>query len=145
MANIALMMVMNRLNSALLRRYPPEALLKISIALQIGGAALFFVPVAFGFVSLALVAPGIVLALGALGMHAPNVMTCYLANFGDRPGAATAVSGAVSFLVGAGLGTVSSFFVDGTLFPVALTMMLSAATGGVLVWFLALRHHGVDA
>ena len=144
-ANIALMMVMNRLNSYLLRRYQPEELLKFSLALQIGGAALFFVPVAFGFVSLALVMPGIVIALGALGMHAPNVMTCYLAHFGDRPGAATAVSGAVSFLVGAGLGSVSSFFMDGTLFPVALTMIASAVTGGVLVWFLALRYHGANA
>ncbi|WP_343563720.1 multidrug effflux MFS transporter [Kiloniella sp. b19] len=138
-ANIALMMVMNRLNSFFLRYRLPEDLLKTAVFLQIAGALLFFVPVAFGVVSIALVMPGIVLAIGALGMHGPNAMTCYLANFGDRPGAATAVSGAATFLMGAGLGSLSSLFVGETLFPVALTMFLSALMGGVLLWLLALR------
>ncbi|OED45708.1 hypothetical protein ACH42_04815 [Endozoicomonas sp. (ex Bugula neritina AB1)] len=136
-ANVLAMMLFNRLNVQLLNRWIPEKNLKIGICIQLSANILLFTSTFFQ-PSLPVVVILVMLAIGSQSMIWPNASACSLAYFPDNSGSATAVIGALRFMMGAIMGSVVSLLHNGTLYPVAF-MMLACTTISMICYLNAMR------
>ncbi|WP_298944060.1 multidrug effflux MFS transporter [uncultured Psychromonas sp.] len=126
-ANIAGIIVINRLNTVLLNSFEPALLLRCFLTMQfIGGLLLVF----SSFLepkSLTLTAIGFVIMISANGGVMANSNACFLKHFGKDAGTASAVLGAFQCAMGGTISASAAFISMGYLQPVAIIMLISSS------------------
>ncbi len=122
-----------QLNRSLLRRWPPERLLTVGLA--IGLAACVLLILAAGQGSLILYILPLLLAIASLGLTSSNAAAVAMQNAGAAAGSASALVGALQF----GCGFLASVAVaglrDGTARPMSWVMLVTTAVA-VVLWGL---------
>lgn len=122
------MAVCNRLNARLLKKLDSIQLLRISIYIQWSAVSLFLISSIF-FPSIWIMMPLLVVLISMLGFVFPNSIANYLHFFPEMSGTANALTSALRYLMGAGIGSLTSFLYTGTPVPMAaLTFFCSSMT-----------------
>ncbi|MFK7885345.1 MAG: multidrug effflux MFS transporter [Gammaproteobacteria bacterium] len=125
-ANIATLMLCNRINKRLLLTKRPFEIVPYGIALQIGSSALLLIAVVLGAAPLWVFVPLIMLGVGAHALVTPNLVATFMGRFEEGAGTASGVITCAQYL-GAGLvSLLAAALHDGTLLTTALTMFISA-------------------
>lgn len=97
-ANVATMILFNRVNLLLLRRIPAIRLMTAALIIQVLAAWLLLLAVLIlGKPPLWLLVPLIMLAGGAVAMVIPNAIACFSHYFPHDSGAATGINGSLQF------------------------------------------------
>lgn len=133
------MVLMVQLNIRLLKLFEPRQLLLVGMALQLLSCALLLAgTLYFGDEQtlLAWMIP-LVMAMGAVGIIAPNSAACYLEFFPNIGGTANALYGASLFIFGGILGGLVNSFVTDSLTPIAAGMLCCSAVALCLALFVA--------
>lgn len=129
--NVLMMMLLGRLNAWLVKRYEPFMLLKFGMGAQsILGIALFSL---HSTANLNLIFPLLGLYIGSLGFIFSNSVALILEFFPRISASANAIIGVLQYSIGAFMGFIASVMHDGTLFPIALVMMLVSLCGTLLL------------
>ena len=136
-ANVLTMMLFNRINVQLLNRWIPEKNLRMGISIQLVANCLLVISVFFN-PPLPVVVILVMLAIGSQSMIWPNASACSLSYFPENSGSATAVIGALRFLMGAVMGSIVSLLHNETLYPVAF-MMLGCTMASMFCYLNAMR------
>ncbi|MDG4719135.1 MULTISPECIES: multidrug effflux MFS transporter [Thalassospira] len=136
-ANVMVIVICNRLNNPLLRRYELHQILKIATALQLAAVVGLFVAVNIFEPSLYVVVPLVMISVGMIGLTAPSATASFMQFFPHIGGTATALMGTIQFATGALAGMVIGHFHDGTLLPVTLSMLGFGIFTNVMVHFVA--------
>jgi MFS transporter, DHA1 family, multidrug resistance protein len=123
----------SQVNSALLRRYRSEQIVRVALCCQVLIALLFLVGTALGVLGLFQTIAFIFLYLCSLGFTFPNASALALASFSRNAGSASALMGATQMGIGA-LATVAlSLFHSPTALPMATVMAGSAVLALVIL------------
>jgi MFS transporter, DHA1 family, multidrug resistance protein len=123
----------SQVNSALLRRYGSEQIIRIALACQVLIALLFLGCTALGVLGLFQTIAFIFLYLCSLGFTFPNASALALASFSRNAGSASALMGAAQMGIGA-LATVAlSLFPSPTAIPMAGVMAGSAVLALIIL------------
>ncbi len=129
-ANIIILIIFNRLNPLLLKTFSPHQLIGAGITIQIlASAALWsvqFIDPHHTYHNIYLVVPIIMLAIGASGIITPNSFACFLEDFGDSSGSATATIVTCQFVIGAILSAILGMLHSDTIGPMTTLMLLSS-------------------
>ena len=137
-ANVAVVMVMNRLNMTLLKHYTPERLMSIGIAIQFTAAvALLLLSLKPEYFTLATALPLLMTFVGSLGLITANTMGTVMQHFRDVAASATALMGVIQFSGGALAGLLWGQLHNGTPMPMMAVCLLTASLSAV--FFLAAR------
>lgn len=132
-ANVLMMILTGRLNAYLVKTKEPFVLLRFGMFAQtILGICIFSF---HDKGSIYLIFPLIGLYIGTLGFIFSNAVSIVLEFFPTMSASANAIIGVLQYSVGALMGFVASTFHDGTLFPIAMVMMLVSMSGLVLLLF----------
>lgn len=131
--NVAVMGLLGFTNRLLLARLEPVVLLVCGVTLQaLAVAALILI--AFFHLGLLFFVPALMIAIGAVGMIAPNNQACFMQFFPHNSGAAAALMGALQLTLSSCMSALSAFVANGSLLNVILTMGLCAVSCVLLVW-----------
>jgi DHA1 family bicyclomycin/chloramphenicol resistance-like MFS transporter len=136
-ANVMVIVICNRLNNPLLRRYELHQILKIATAIQLAAVIGLFVATNILEPSLYVVVPLVMISVGMIGLTAPSATASFMQFFPHIGGTATALMGTIQFATGALAGMVIGHFHDGTLLPVTLSMLGFGIFTNVMVHFVA--------
>lgn len=136
-ANILVIVICNRLNNPLLRRLECHQILKIGAGIQIVATIGLFLAINVFEPSLYSTVPLVMLAVGMLGLTAPNATASFMQYFPHIGGTATALMGTIQFATGAAAGMVIGHFHNGTLLPVTLSMLGFSIFANLMVHFVA--------
>ncbi|MDX5337193.1 MAG: hypothetical protein LPK13_14020, partial [Marinobacter sp.] len=132
-ANVATMILFNRLNVLLLRRYPARQLMGLALAIQLVAAGALLVAVLVsGRPSLWLTVPLLMIAGGTVAMVIPNAIACFTHYFPHDSGAATGINGSLQFLIAGVVGMLLTTLHDHSLLPLALAMMVSTVLASLV-------------
>lgn len=123
-AGVGLMGVMGIINRRLLLTYTPVQLLKIAVSMQLTALVLMNVFLAFNADSLWSFLPMMIVVGGTVGAIAPNNQAAYLEYFSQLSGTASALIGALQFVVSGTIATLSTLLVDGSIQRITLAMLL---------------------
>src|SRR5699024_4529304 len=140
-ANVVLMLIFNRLNVVLLRRYEPTSVLWMGLIIQVGAAATFFILTVFNLLTLPITVPLIMLITGAVALIVPNCLASFLSLFEHDAGAAAGLNGAMQFMLAGIVGATVSALHTGSLLPMAVLMMLASITAVSSYAFVARKVH----
>lgn len=121
---VGLMGVMGMINRRLLLTYSPVQLLKIAVSLQLVALVLMNILLAFNSNSLWSFLPMMVVVGGTVGAIAPNNQAAYLEYFSQLSGTASALIGALQFVISGAVTTLSTLLVDGSITRITLAMLL---------------------
>ncbi|WP_108125001.1 multidrug effflux MFS transporter [Saccharospirillum mangrovi] len=121
---VGLMGVMGIINRRLLLTYTPVQLLKIAVGLQLAALVVMNILLAFNSTSLWSFLPMMVIVGGTVGAIAPNNQAAYLEYFSQLSGTASALIGALQFIVSGTITTLSTLLVDGSITRITLAMLL---------------------
>ncbi len=130
-ANIVLMMLANISNRALLRRYPPERILRWSLSVQAGGIVLLVLVMTLA-PKLWLFLPAMMITVGAMGAITPNTQACFMEFFAAHGGTAAALLGATQFSL-AGLISAASALLPESVLAIVLAQAACSALCLLLV------------
>ncbi len=143
-ANIVTMMMFNRLNPFLLNIFRPHQLIGAGIAIQLlanvvlwGGQV-----VDLPFIdprNIYMVVPMVMITVGAAGIIAPNSFACFLEDFQDNSGSATAVLGTSQFVIGGILSATLGLLHSDNIIPMTTMMLLSSIISVISYRFLTSR------
>ena len=133
-SNIIIYMLLNRLNMRLLNQHDPVQLIPLGIALQLMSSALLTIYVLSQEPRLETIFLLMLLDVCSISFIAANATSCALRYFPDISGTANAVIGTLNFGFAGVAGIVASMLHDGSLVPMALTMLV----GSVLAFFALL-------
>lgn len=122
-SGVLLMGVFGTINRRLLLRHTPVHLLKLAVSIQLGALVLMNVFLAVDSRHLVAFLPMMILVGGTIGAIAPNNQAAYLEYFGKLSGTASALIGAMQFIVAGGLATLSTLVVDGSIQRITLAML----------------------
>ncbi|MEQ8286769.1 multidrug effflux MFS transporter [Thalassospira sp.] len=136
-ANIAIIVLCNRLNNPLLRRMELHQILKIGVGIQLCAVIGLFLAINVFEPSLYSVVPLIMFSVGMIGLTAPNATASFMQYFPHIGGTATALMGTIQFATGAVAGMVIGHFHDGTLLPVTISMLGFGIFANAMVHFVA--------
>jgi len=125
-ANIVTMMLCNRINIGLLKRYQPQQIIWLGVSLQCAAALSFALLVLSHNYQLYSVVPLIMLSVGSLGLIAANASSATLSFFPNSSGTANAVLGTSEFLLAGLIGTGISALPHNNLLPISLGMAFCA-------------------
>tara|TARA_R110002073_G_scaffold190682_5_gene349445 strand:- start:551 stop:1531 length:981 start_codon:yes stop_codon:yes gene_type:complete len=130
-ANILTMMFFNRLNPILLKTFTPHQLIGAGVTIQLVANLLLWTGQMFEvpFIdpkSFYLVVPMVMLAVGVSGITMPNSMACFLEDFEENSGSATAILGTSQFVIGALLGATLGLLHSESVQPMATMMLISS-------------------
>ncbi|WP_189606806.1 multidrug effflux MFS transporter [Saccharospirillum salsuginis] len=128
-SGVVLMGVFGTLNRRLLLKHTPVHLLKIAIAVQLAALILMNVFLAVDNGHLVAFLPMMILVGGTIGAIAPNNQAAYLEHFGKLSGTASALIGAMQFIVAGSLATLSTLVVDGSIQRITLAMLFVCIPG----------------
>lgn len=126
-ANIAGLIVINRLNTILLNRFEPSTLLRCFLTMQVIGGVLL---VASSFLmprNLEFTVAAFVIMISANGGIIANSNACFLKYFGKDAGTASAVLGSFQCAMGASVSAFAAFISMGYLEPVVIIMLISSS------------------
>jgi DHA1 family bicyclomycin/chloramphenicol resistance-like MFS transporter len=123
-SNVLIYMMFNRLNMKLLNRYEPVQLIPIGIAMQLTAMVIFNGVLHVTQPNLLFVYLMITVTISSIGFIAANSTSCTLKYFPHSSGTANAVIGTLNFGLGGVVGILMSMMYDGTLVPIATTMLL---------------------
>ena len=138
-ANILFMFTANRLNVRLLSRFSPPRLLRFGIGIQLAAAVLLVMMLALGLDRLSIIAPLLMLFVGANGMVAPNAISSALEYFPRISATANALIGSLQFASGALIGMLIAGLALNSLWPMILGMLATALVSNILLRVLAGR------
>ncbi len=143
-ANIVTMMIFNRLNPFLLNIFSPHQLIGAGITIQFMANALLWGGqlVDLPFLdpkSIYLVVPMVMVSIGAAGITMPNSFACFLEDFEDNSGAATAIFGTSQFVIGAVLSALLGLFHSDNIIPMTSMMLLASIVSVLSYRLLACR------
>ena len=127
-ANIAGLIVINRLNTFLLNRFEPATLLRCFLTMQVFGAILLVISSLLETKILAFTVVAFVITISANGGIMANSNACFLKHFAKDAGTASAVLGAFQCTMGAAISAFAAFISMGYLQPVVIIMLISSAT-----------------
>lgn len=122
-SGVVVMGVFGTINRRLLLRHSPVSLLKVAMAVQLGALILMNVFLAVDSTHLVAFLPMMILVGGTIGAIAPNNQAAYLEHFGRLSGTASALIGAMQFIVSGSLATLSTQWVDGSIQRITLGML----------------------
>jgi DHA1 family bicyclomycin/chloramphenicol resistance-like MFS transporter len=126
-ANVATMILFNRVNLLLLRRIPAIRLMTAALIIQVSAAWLLLLTVLIlGKPPLWLLVPLIMLAGGAVAMVIPNAIACFTHYFPHDSGAATGINGSLQFFLAGMTGILMTSLHNHSLLPLGLAMALAA-------------------
>lgn len=135
-ANVATIMLTNRINMKLLNRFSTRQLIASGIAIQFTAATcLLLLSFNTDLFRLYLVVPLMMLFVGALGLITANTLGTIMQYFRQDAGSATALTGVCQFTGGALAGLLWGHLHNGTPITMMVVMMLTttvAATGLLL-------------
>ncbi len=129
-ANVIAMMIMGRVSIYLLKRFSPSALVVLGQGVQLlaGGLAVLYLLISsepsFWVVMM--------LVMALMSCHAlvvSNSISSTTEFFADKAGSATALLSASGFMAGAGIGSLTGIFADGTPLPMAIIMLVACCGG----------------
>ncbi|MBB1274430.1 multidrug effflux MFS transporter [Psychromonas sp. SR45-3] len=125
-ANIAGLIVINRLNNYLLNRFEPASLLRCFLTMQVTGGVLLVISSLLVTKSLPFTAIAFIITISANGGVMANSNACFLKHFGKDAGTASAVLGAFQCAMGAIISAFAAFVSMGYLQPVVMIMLISS-------------------
>jgi len=99
---------------------------RLGLALQLGAVLFLAAVVMLGVHSIWFVVISIAVIVGSFGLAGPAGSSLYIRHFGALAGSASSLYTTLMFGLGSIFGLVSAFFFDGTLRPMALTMLAAA-------------------
>lgn len=132
---VGLMGVMGIINRRLLLTYTPVQLLKIAISLQLAALIVMNLLLTANSSSLWSFLPMMVIVGGTVGAIAPNNQAAYLEYFSQLSGTASALIGALQFVVSGTITTISTLLVDGSITRITLAMLLIC----IPCWLVTMR------
>ena len=134
--NIVVLMIVNRFNYALLRRYHPRRILPYGSLAQVFCTVILFAYAYFFDATIYVFASLIMLSIGCLGLVVSNAFSSYMSYFARNAGIANAVGGTLRAIVGALVGIAIAVMHDGTLLPMTAGMMITSILAALLVVIL---------
>ncbi|MBL4801316.1 MAG: multidrug effflux MFS transporter [Emcibacter sp.] len=144
-ANIITMMTFNRLNPILLNLFSPHQLIGIGITIQLTATIALWGGQFIDPHNIYMVVPMIMVAIGVSGIIMPNTMACYLDDFSENSGSATAILGTCQFVMGALLSSVVGLFHSDSIRPMTTMMLLSSIVAVLSYRFLTHRTKAIHA
>ncbi len=127
-ANVATMILFNRINMLLLRRIAAIRLMTAALVIQVAAAWLLLLAVLIlAKPPLWLMVPLIMLAGGAVAMVIPNAIACFTHYFPHDSGAATGINGSLQFFLAGMTGILMTGLHNHSLLPLAIAMALAAS------------------
>lgn len=125
-ANIVTMMIFNRLNPFLLNIFSPHQMIGAGVAIQLMANIVLWAGQFIDPLNIYMVVPMIMVAVGVSGIIMPNSFACFLEDFEDNSGSATAIMGTSQFVVGAILGVILGLLHRDDILPMTTMMLLSS-------------------
>jgi DHA1 family bicyclomycin/chloramphenicol resistance-like MFS transporter len=139
-ANAVGLLLAAQLNRMLLLRYGTLAILRGGLNVVIAGAAALTVVTVTGWGGF----PGFLIALfitiASTGIVGPNAMAAAMAPYAANAGSASAMLGAIQFVVGAIASASVGWLHNGTALPMIGVVLLCATGSWLMLRLLALRH-----
>ncbi len=131
-ANIVLMVIANLSNRRLLKRYPPQRILRWALSVQALGV-LLLVLVSLFLPRLWLFLPAMMITVGSMGAITPNTQACFMDFFARNGGTAAALMGATQFSI-AGLISAASALLPESVTAIVLAQAACVLPCLALVW-----------
>jgi DHA1 family bicyclomycin/chloramphenicol resistance-like MFS transporter len=123
-ANVVAMIGLNRLNVRLLKRWDSPPILAAGLLIQVCAAVALAVLQALGLLTLWLAVPLIMCAVSIVALIIPNAIASFIHYFPADSGSATAINGALQFLLAGTAGSLLAMFHDHTLTPMVSLMLV---------------------
>jgi DHA1 family bicyclomycin/chloramphenicol resistance-like MFS transporter len=131
-ASALALMAANLTSMKLLRRTDPRRMFRIGCAIQWLAVTALLVIVFLDRATIYAVVPLIMIGVGSIGLINPAGNAVYMGYFKRLSGSAASVFTTSMFLIGSGLGALTSVFFDGSLVPMASMMFLATTLSNVL-------------
>ena len=131
-ASALALMAANLTSMRLLRHIDPRRLFRAGCAIQWLAVALLFGAVLIDRATIAVVVPLIMLGVGTVGLVNPAGNAVYMGYFKRLSGSAASLFTMLMFMIGSGLGALTSVFFDGSLVPMTAMMLLATTVSNVL-------------
>ncbi|PCI33404.1 MAG: Bcr/CflA family drug resistance efflux transporter [Alphaproteobacteria bacterium] len=138
-ANVVTMMFFNRLNPFLLNIFSPHQLIGAGITIQLVANASLLAGQFIDPLNLYMVVPMIMLSVGAAGLTSPNTFACYLEDFEENSGAATALLGTAQFVLAGILSAVLGVLHSDNILPMTSMMLMASIISVLSYWTLTRR------
>ena len=131
-ASALALMAANLTSMKLLRRKDPRLMFRFGSALQWLAVATLFSLTVLGHTTIYAFVPLIMIAVGSIGLINPAGNAVYMGHFKRLSGSAASVFTTSMFLIGSGLGSLTSVFFDGSLLPMTSMMLLATTASNLL-------------
>ena len=131
---VSSIILVNKVNLVLLKHFERSIVLKLGIKIQTGCTFSLLLLSVFSLDYIGLVFPFMILVMASNGLIFSNNMSMYLDYHGKNSGSANAVFSCATFATGALLGSITSYYNNGTLIPITVAIFLCS----VLACFLLL-------
>ncbi len=143
-ANVVTMMMFNRLNPLLLNIFTPHQMIGAGVTIQLFANSLLWGGQSFGPMftdpqNIYMVVPLIMLSVGAGGIMMPNSFACFLEDFQDNSGSATAIMGTSQFIAGGMLSALLGLLHSDNILPMTSLMLLASIISVLSYRLLACR------
>ncbi|MHA7880019.1 MAG: multidrug effflux MFS transporter [Saccharospirillum sp.] len=145
-SGVVLMGIIGTLNRRLLLSYATVSLLKLALLVQASALVIMNLLLAINSEWLGSFLPMMIVVGGTIGAIAPNNQAAYLEHFSQLSGTASAMLGAMQFIISGTLASLSTLYVDGNITRVTLTMLVvSALALGAALLIPSQSSHSTDA
>jgi len=134
-ANVAVIMVMNRLNIRLLKSFSPLRLMTVGVVIQFCAALTLLLLSLSPWFVLPFVLPLLMVYVGSLGLITANTMATVMHHFKEVAGSATALMGVIQFSGGALAGLLWGKLHDHTPVPMMEVSLLTASLALFFLWY----------
>lgn len=124
-ANVVVVVIINRLNSLLLHRYEPPRLLKAFLSLQLLGGMILVSSMIMAPDNLWFAVIGFILCASSNAGILPNASVSFMHYFEKNSGIASALLGAVQYGTAAAVSALAAILTTDSLWPMILTMLTS--------------------
>jgi DHA1 family bicyclomycin/chloramphenicol resistance-like MFS transporter len=136
-ANVLAMILASRINMRLLKRRQPGSVIQLGQGLQsllcsLVLACLLIAPAADAWI----IIPALMAIIGCNALIISNNISAITEHFPERAGTSTALLSATGFFSGAGIGSLTGVFADGTPLPMLVVIMAAASLGLLGRWLL---------
>jgi len=125
LGNVGVVVLVNRANSLLLRKYEPENLLKIFLGMQFIGGMVLVGSTLIGADNLWVVVCGFTLCTASIAGILPNSSSCFMHFFEKNAGVASALLGTVQYAIAAGVSALAAMLSHDSLWPIILAIVVS--------------------
>jgi len=131
-ASALALMATNLTSMKLLRRIDPRRIFRAGCALQWIAVSALFAATLLDRLSITLFVPLIMVGVGCIGLINPAGNAIYMAYFKRLSGSAASVFTTALFVIGSGLGALTSVFFDGSLLPMIALMFVASSISNLL-------------